>query len=94
MDEYSDFMKPSMMEQGSQIQEEYVIDSYIFRKSDLDDCHEIIKILESSSKVKDGIDELYNYPKILSLLEKSYLSITILDNNAKIVGCAVFNDFP
>ena len=37
---------------------------------------------------------LFDYPKILTIVERSYFSVTILDNNQKIVGCAVFNDYP
>ncbi len=51
--------------------------------------------MDNSSKEKQGgLDLLYDYPKLLSLFEKSYHSVSILDENDEIIGCAVFNDFP
>jgi len=43
--------------------------------------------------VRDGLNLLYDYPKLLSMFEKSYLSISILHAN-QLLGCVVFNDFP
>ena len=52
-------------------------------------------LIDNSSKEKQGgLNLLYDYPKLLSLFEKSYHSVTILDENEEIIGCAVFNDFP
>ena len=46
-----------------------------------------------------GEDDIYNrvysYPKILKLIETSYLAITVIDRESgAVVGFAAFEDFP
>lgn len=75
----------------------YETDSFIIRATELDDCDSFISHLEQKPNYKSqesSLNLIYNYPNLVSLVEKSYLSITILDTNAKIVGIAIFNDFP
>lgn len=64
----------------------------LVRKSDLDDVDEILKVISSSER--EANDLLYDYPNLLNLFERSYLSVTILNQQQKIIGCAIFNDFP
>lgn len=69
-------------------------DNLIVRKADLDDIEHLQSLIESQEElVRDGLNQLYDYPKLLSLFEKSYLSITIL-KQSQIIGCVIFNDFP
>jgi hypothetical protein len=49
--------------------------------------------------VEIGEDDIYNrvysYPKILKLIETSYLAITVIDRESgAVVGFAAFEDFP
>jgi Domain of unknown function (DUF4821) len=49
--------------------------------------------------VEIGEDDIYNrvysYPKILKLIETSYLAITVIDRETgAVVGFAAFEDFP
>jgi hypothetical protein len=49
--------------------------------------------------VEIGEDDIYNrvysYPKILKLIETSYLAITVIDRESgTVVGFAAFEDFP
>jgi hypothetical protein len=64
----------------------------LIRKSDLDDIEELEKLITPTTR--SAIDSLYNYPKLITLFEKCLLSVTIMDANQKIIGCAIFNDFP
>ncbi|EAR95092.1 hypothetical protein TTHERM_00641200 (macronuclear) [Tetrahymena thermophila SB210] len=64
----------------------------LVRKSDLDDVDEVLKIIAQHER--EANDLLYDYPNLLSLFEKNYLSVTILNQQQQIIGAAVFNDFP
>jgi hypothetical protein len=49
--------------------------------------------------VEIGEDDIYNrvysYPKILKLIETSYLAITVIDRETgAVIGFAAFEDFP
>jgi len=48
--------------------------------------------------VEIGKDDVYNrvyaYPKILKLIETSYLAITVLDREGRVVAFAAFEDAP
>jgi hypothetical protein len=64
----------------------------LVRKADLDDCDDLNVLLEEEGE--EAMKLLYFYPKLLPLFEHSYLSVTVLDQQSNIVGCAVFNDSP
>lgn len=51
----------------------------LVRKSDLDDVEEIMKVL--ATQEREANDLLYDYPNLLNLFERSYLSVTILNQN-------------
>ena len=57
----------------------FKIDNFTLRKSDLDDCDALMQIITEDEL--DGLNSLYDYPKLISLYEQHYLSITILDEN-------------
>lgn len=42
----------------------------------------------------DVFNRVYSYPRILKLIESSYLALTMLDSNGEVVGFAAFEDFP
>lgn len=48
--------------------------------------------------VEIGKDDVYNrvysYPKILKLIETSFLAITVLDREGGVVAFAAFEDYP
>jgi hypothetical protein len=66
-----------------------VIDELIIRRSELDDAHTINEII--SVEENSCLDQLYNYPKVLRLMETSYLSVTVMDRDENILGCLVFD---
>ena len=77
--------------------QEFETTSFIIRTTELDDCDRFITRLEATTGYKtqeNSLNLLYNYPNLISLVEKSYLSISILDAQGEIVGISVFNDFP
>ncbi|CAK76388.1 unnamed protein product, partial (macronuclear) [Paramecium tetraurelia] len=62
------------------------------RKADLDDYDEIMQLMQEEGE--EDLQQLYAYPKILTLFERSYLSVTVLDSQNNIIGGAVFDDCP
>lgn len=63
------------------------------RKADLDDYDEITQLLNEEGDDED-VQLLYAHPKMLTLIERSFLSISVLDSQNNIIGCAVFDDCP
>jgi hypothetical protein len=51
----------------------------LVRKADLDDIEELMKLM--SPQDEENLDLLFDYPKLLTLFERSFLSVTILDQN-------------
>jgi len=43
---------------------------------------------------QEQIDLLYNYPKLIQRLETCFLSVTIIDSEFRVVGMAIFDDYP
>jgi hypothetical protein len=66
---------------------------FLVRRGDNDDVDHL-KGIVTDEVVRDGQDALYNYPDVLHLFENCFISVTILDRNQRIIGCASFNDFP
>ena len=71
-------------------QQEYDFEDIILRRSDPDDFEQIINLVEFD----DIYNRFYSYPKILKLIETSYLSITVLNQEGNIIAFATFEDFP
>lgn len=68
-------------------------DSVVIRRSDADDTDAIINLVEIGED--DIYNRVYSYPKILKLIETSYLAITVIDRETGVViGFAAFEDFP
>lgn len=68
-------------------------DGLVLRRADPDDCNAIINLVDI------GEDDLYNrvfaYPKVLMLIETSYLAITVIDRDSgTVIGFAAFEDYP
>ena len=85
------------MQTTSNLQAEGLVfesDGFVVRRSELDDCEKLGPLLSSSKTQDFSLNLLYNYPNLVSLLEKAFLAVTVLDNNSEIAGLAVFNDFP
>lgn len=76
--------------------EPFVTDSFIIRRAELDDCEKLQILLKNtqSKRQENAINFLYDYPNEVTLVEKCYLSVTILNNERQVIGMAVFNDFP
>ena len=70
----------------------HFLDELIIRRSDLDDAVSIEALITQQDK--RSLDLLYNYPKVLKLMETSYLSITVLDKDENILGCLIFDSHP
>jgi hypothetical protein len=62
----------------------------ILRRSDPDDFEQIINLVEFD----DIYNRFYSFPKILKLVETSYLSITVLNQEGNIIAFATFEDYP
>lgn len=62
----------------------------ILRRSDPDDFEQIINLVEFD----DIYNRFYSYPKHLKLIETSYLSITVLNQEGNIIAFATFEDYP
>ena len=72
-------------------------DSFTIRMTELDDADHLLKCLEASPQSKSqetSLNLLYNYPNLIALIERSFLSITILDSENHVKGLAIFNDCP
>jgi hypothetical protein len=67
-------------------------DSLVLRRSDPDDCDQIINLVEIGKD--DVYNRVYSYPKVLKLIETAYLAITVLDHEGRVVAFAAFEDFP
>ncbi len=68
------------------------IENVVLRRSDPDDCDQIINLVEIG---KDDIyNRVYSFPKILKLIETSYLSITVFDTENNVLAFADFEDHP
>lgn len=78
-----------MTEEHTEVDHGLYIDELIVRRSELDDAHTINEII--SAEESNSLDLLYNYPKVLGLIETSCLSVTVLDKDENILGCLVFD---
>jgi hypothetical protein len=67
-------------------------DNLVLRRADPDDCDQIINLVELGKD--DVYNRVYSYPKILKLIETSYLAITVLDRDGRVVAFAAFEDYP
>ena len=65
------------------------MEELIIRRSELDDAHTLNEII--SAEETNNLELLYNFPKVLNLIETSCLSVTVLDKNENILGCLVFD---
>ena len=58
------------------------------------------EMVKSSKKIKIkkikklALNALYDYPEFTAQFERKLISVSILDNQNRIIGCAVFNDYP
>jgi hypothetical protein len=65
------------------------IEDLIVRRTELDDAHTLSEII--TAEESSNLELLYNYPKVLRLIETSCLSVTVLDKQERILGCLVFD---
>ena len=68
------------------------LDNIKIRRADGDDSEFLDQIIDPNTH--DILDVLYNYPKTLKLIETSYLSVTIIDTDFRVIGLAIFEDKP
>ena len=73
-------------------QDAFNYDGIILRRSDPDDCDQIINLVEIGKD--DVFNRVYSYPRILKLIESAYMAITVLDRDGNVVAFAAFEDFP
>ncbi len=71
-------------------QNEADFEDIILRRSDPDDFEQIINLVEYD----DVYNRFYSYQKHLKLIETSYLSITVLNQEGSIIAFATFEDYP
>ncbi len=62
------------------------------RRADPDDVDQINNLVEIGKD--DVYNRVYSYPKIDKIIETSYLSITVLDREGRVVAFAAFEDYP
>ena len=60
------------------------------RKSDLDDIETLNKFITEDNY--NDLNQLFAHPKLTTLFERSFISLTILNNNHEIIGAACFDD--
>jgi hypothetical protein len=70
--------------------EETDYEDVILRRSDPDDFEHIINLVEFD----DIYNRFYSFPKILKLIETSYLSITVINQDGSVIAFATFEDYP
>ena len=68
------------------------LDNIKIRRADGDDSEFLDQTIDANTH--DILDVLYNYPKTLKLIETSYLSVTIIDTEFRVIGLAIFEDKP
>ena len=82
----------SAARQSNQVEEEFYFDSdsIVIRRADADDTDAIINLVEIGED--DIYNRVYSYPKILKLIETSYLAITVIDRETgSVIGFAAFD---
>lgn len=62
----------------------------ILRRSDPDDLDQVLNLIQYD----DIYNRFYSYPKIMRLIETSYLSISVLNQEGQIIAFATFEDYP
>ena len=65
------------------------LEDIILRRADPDDFEQIINLVEFD----DFYNRFYSFPKILKLIETSYLSIVAMNREGNIIAFAAFEDF-
>jgi hypothetical protein len=65
------------------------VSELIIRRADLDDAPSLSQIVSSQELV--CLDLLYNYPKVLNLIETSCLSVTVMTPGEQVLGLLVFD---
>ena len=68
------------------------LNGLIIRRSDPDDADAVVRLVEIGKD--DVFNRVYSYPRILKLIESSYLALSLLDSDGQVVGFAAFEDFP
>lgn len=68
------------------------LSNVVVRRSDGDDCHALEQAIDPQTQ--DQLDLLYNYPRLIQRVEACYLSVTIVDAQNRVIGMAVFEDYP
>ncbi len=75
---------------ASRVEQSRIINDFFVRRSDLDDIEPINKLISEENKLE--LDVLYDYPKLVALFEKSFISLTVLNSQHRIIGAACFDD--
>ena len=65
---------------------------FFVRQADLDDTEALQKLVTEGAR--NELDQLFDYPKMVTLFEKSFLSLTVLTADHRIIGAACFDDCP
>jgi hypothetical protein len=67
-----------------------VVNDFFVRKADLDDIEALNRLTTEENKAE--LDLLYDYPKLVSLFERSFVSLVVLNGEQRVVGAACFDD--
>jgi hypothetical protein len=62
------------------------------RRSDADDCQVLERVIDRGTQGQ--LDLLFNYPRLIQRVETCFLSITLIDSEYRVVGMAIFEDYP
>jgi len=68
------------------------LENISIRRTDLDDSEPIRELIDIDRE--ESINRVFNYAKVLHLIETSYLSITALDAEGNIIAYTAFEDHP
>ncbi len=67
-----------------------VVNDYFVRKADLDDIEALNRLITEENKAE--LDLLYDYPKLVTLFERSFVSLVVLNAEQRVIGAACFDD--
>lgn len=72
------------------VEQSRLTSDFFVRRADLDDVEALNRLITEDNRAE--LDLLYDYPKLVSLIERSFVSLVVLDADQRVVGAACFDD--
>ncbi len=66
------------------------MNDFFVRRADLDDTEALNSLITEENKAE--LDLLFDYPKLVTLFERSFASLVVLSSDHKVIGAACFDD--